>query len=120
MVVGVHPSPSFSTPTRSFERGEHPLEGRLCLACYRLRVDLPPIPGTRRWGWLMCGITSGEFVAAGWGRGADGGLSLLEGVTVRDLRGRSTPVQERWDTIGDGSPRSLGASRQLCWELAEV
>uniref|UniRef100_A0A8C0B762 Glutathione synthetase n=1 Tax=Buteo japonicus TaxID=224669 RepID=A0A8C0B762_9AVES len=37
-------------------------------------------------------IISGEFVAAGWGRGADGGLGLLEGVTVRDLRGRSTPV----------------------------
>lgn len=68
----------------------------------------------------MRGITSGESLAAGWGGGTDGGLSLLEGDAVRGLGGRSTSVQEGWDSVRDGSLRSLGASRQLCWELAEV
>lgn len=46
-----------------------------------------------------------------WGMAGVGGLSLLEQDALRGLRGRSTPVQEGWDTTGDRSLRSLGASR---------
>lgn len=68
----------------------------------------------------MCGLTSGESRAAGWGEGVDGGLGLLEGDLVKGLRGGCTPVREGWDTVRDGSLRSLGASRELCWYLAGV
>lgn len=47
-----------------------------------------------------------------WGMAEAGGLSLLEQDAMWGLRGRSTPVQEEWGTIGEGSLRSLGASRQ--------
>lgn len=50
------------------------------------------------------GFASGQSLADGWG----GRLSLLEQNAVRGLRGRSTPVQEGWDTTGEGSLRSLG------------
>lgn len=55
------------------------------------------------------GFASGQSLVDGWGEK----FSLVEQNAVRGLRGRNTPVQEGWGTIGEGSLRSLGVSRQM-------
>lgn len=51
------------------------------------------------------GFASVQSLADGWGGRAQDAM--------RGLRGRGSPVQEGWGSIGEGSLRSLGASRQL-------